>query len=203
MHRPIRSGSIVKPKVRPGNSLAELLCALSFVTDTGMGQPMEHGRKTAYFGRALPDSVVPPDEDRARSSTGRSSRMRVGLRVQPSWQPSSAVTTSVRGRAGLRSSRKVRRLRSCDGRPTATAAFALPAEHRHWAGRLPSSDLRGADVLPVVAGDGGVVVALCAPSAHCRLSGRVALPLALWAVGRAVGEHVALSAPSASLSHAE
>src|SRR6188474_479542 len=34
------------------SSLAELLCALSFASDIGMGQAMEHGLKSAYLGLA-------------------------------------------------------------------------------------------------------------------------------------------------------
>jgi HD-GYP domain-containing protein (c-di-GMP phosphodiesterase class II) len=46
-------------------SLAELLCALSFASDTGMGQPMEHGLKTAYIGLQLAEAAGLADEDRA------------------------------------------------------------------------------------------------------------------------------------------
>lgn len=45
-------------------SLAELLCALSFVADTGMGQALEHGLKTAYIGSMLADAVGLSSEDR-------------------------------------------------------------------------------------------------------------------------------------------
>lgn len=38
-------------------SLAELLSALSFVADTGMGQHLEHGIKTAYIGLTLADAA--------------------------------------------------------------------------------------------------------------------------------------------------
>ena len=44
-------------------SLAELLCALSFASDLHMGQPMEHGLKTAYIGLQLADALRLPDED--------------------------------------------------------------------------------------------------------------------------------------------
>lgn len=44
-------------------SLAELLSALSFVADTGMGQPMEHGIKTAYVGSMLADTIGLAAED--------------------------------------------------------------------------------------------------------------------------------------------
>ena len=45
-------------------SLAELLCALSFASDTGMGQPMEHGLKTGYLGLQLADALGLPLADR-------------------------------------------------------------------------------------------------------------------------------------------
>jgi HD-GYP domain-containing protein (c-di-GMP phosphodiesterase class II) len=46
-------------------SLAELLSALSFVADTGMGMTMEHGLKTAYIGVQLADAVGLTADDRA------------------------------------------------------------------------------------------------------------------------------------------
>jgi HD-GYP domain-containing protein (c-di-GMP phosphodiesterase class II) len=45
-------------------SLAELLCALSFASDTGMGQQMEHGLKTAWLGLQLADALGLPLADR-------------------------------------------------------------------------------------------------------------------------------------------
>jgi HD-GYP domain-containing protein (c-di-GMP phosphodiesterase class II) len=38
-------------------SLAELLCALSFVSDVGMGQAMGHGLKTAYIGLRIAEAA--------------------------------------------------------------------------------------------------------------------------------------------------
>ena len=40
------------------DGMAELLCALSFASDLDMGQPMEHGLKTAYVGLQLADAVA-------------------------------------------------------------------------------------------------------------------------------------------------
>lgn len=51
-------------------SLAELLSALSFVADTGMGQPMEHGLKTAYIGLQVAESAGLSAEDRAGAFYG-------------------------------------------------------------------------------------------------------------------------------------
>ena len=45
-------------------SLAELLCALSFASDVHMGQPMEHGLKTAYIGLQMSEKLGLPDDDR-------------------------------------------------------------------------------------------------------------------------------------------
>jgi hypothetical protein len=45
-------------------TLAELLCALSFASDLGMGQPLEHGLKTAYLGLTLADRLGADAEDR-------------------------------------------------------------------------------------------------------------------------------------------
>lgn len=45
-------------------SLAELLCTLSFVSDIGMGQPMEHGLKSAYVGLQLAERLGLSLEDR-------------------------------------------------------------------------------------------------------------------------------------------
>jgi len=45
-------------------SLAELLCALSFASDVGMGQPMEHGLKTGYLGLQIADVLGLPLADR-------------------------------------------------------------------------------------------------------------------------------------------
>lgn len=47
------------------SSLAELLCALSFASDLSLGQPMEHGLRSAYLGLRLADALGLPDEDRA------------------------------------------------------------------------------------------------------------------------------------------
>ena len=49
----------------PAISLAELLSALSFVADLGMGQILEHGIKAAYVGLALADAVGLSPEDQA------------------------------------------------------------------------------------------------------------------------------------------
>jgi hypothetical protein len=38
-------------------TIAQLLCALSFASDLGMGQPLEHGLKTAYLGLELADRL--------------------------------------------------------------------------------------------------------------------------------------------------
>jgi HD-GYP domain-containing protein (c-di-GMP phosphodiesterase class II) len=45
-------------------SLTEVLCALSFATDIGMGQTMEHGLRSAYIGLALADALGLAREDR-------------------------------------------------------------------------------------------------------------------------------------------
>ena len=45
-------------------SLAEILCALSFATDTSMGQFMEHGLKTGYISLRLADVLHLGEEDR-------------------------------------------------------------------------------------------------------------------------------------------
>jgi hypothetical protein len=45
-------------------TLAELLCALSFASDLGMGQPLEHGLKSAYLGLQLADRLGINDEER-------------------------------------------------------------------------------------------------------------------------------------------
>ena len=44
-------------------SLAELLCALSFASDVHMGQPMEHGQKSAYIGLRIADALGLAHED--------------------------------------------------------------------------------------------------------------------------------------------
>ena len=49
----------------PAISLAELLSALSFVADLGMGQILEHGIKAAYVGLTLADAVGLSPEDQA------------------------------------------------------------------------------------------------------------------------------------------
>lgn len=46
------------------SSVAELLCALSFASDLSIGQPMEHGLRSAYLGLRLADALGLPDEDR-------------------------------------------------------------------------------------------------------------------------------------------
>src|SRR5262245_52345011 len=46
-------------------SLAELLCALSFAGDLAIGQPMEHGLKSAYLGLQLADSLRLAEAERA------------------------------------------------------------------------------------------------------------------------------------------
>jgi len=38
-------------------TLGELLGALSFASDLGMGQPLEHGLRTAYLGLTLADRL--------------------------------------------------------------------------------------------------------------------------------------------------
>src|SRR5688572_6676719 len=45
-------------------TLGELLRALSFASDLGMGQPMEHGLKTAYLGLCIADDLGLDAEDR-------------------------------------------------------------------------------------------------------------------------------------------
>ena len=47
------------------DSLASLLCAVSFASDLGMGQPTEHGLRTAYIGLRLADQAGLSDDDRA------------------------------------------------------------------------------------------------------------------------------------------
>ena len=42
----------------------DLLCALSFASDIGMGQPMEHGLKTAYLGVRIADRTGLSAEER-------------------------------------------------------------------------------------------------------------------------------------------
>lgn len=59
------NGAHVQLEASATVSLAELLSALSFVSDTGMGQPLEHGLKTAYIGLAVADAVGLSPEDRA------------------------------------------------------------------------------------------------------------------------------------------
>ena len=49
---------------RSDGSLAELLCALSFASDLNMGQPMEHGLKSAYIGLQLAESLKLGGEDK-------------------------------------------------------------------------------------------------------------------------------------------
>src|SRR5437773_1788542 len=46
-------------------SLAEMLCALSFVADIGMGQRIEHGLRSAYLGLSIcrQAGLAPPDEE--------------------------------------------------------------------------------------------------------------------------------------------
>ncbi|MCX6020903.1 MAG: LuxR C-terminal-related transcriptional regulator [Chloroflexi bacterium] len=46
------------------SSLAEVLCALSFATDTSMGQAMEHGLKSGYIGLRIADLLHLGEEDR-------------------------------------------------------------------------------------------------------------------------------------------
>jgi HD-GYP domain-containing protein (c-di-GMP phosphodiesterase class II) len=55
----------VNTEGRPHISLAEFLSALSFVSDTGMGQSLEHGLKTAYIGVMLAGAAGLSAEDRA------------------------------------------------------------------------------------------------------------------------------------------
>ena len=45
-------------------TIAELLCALSAASDLGMGQPLEHGLKTAYLGLELADRLKLGPADR-------------------------------------------------------------------------------------------------------------------------------------------
>ena len=45
-------------------TIGELLCALSFTSDLGMGQPLEHGLRTAYLGLMLGDRLRIGPEDR-------------------------------------------------------------------------------------------------------------------------------------------
>lgn len=45
-------------------TVGELLCALSFASDLGMGQPLEHGLKTAYLGLQLADALGLPETER-------------------------------------------------------------------------------------------------------------------------------------------
>jgi hypothetical protein len=45
-------------------TVAELLCALSLASDLGMGQPLEHGLKTAYLGLELADRLGVDPADR-------------------------------------------------------------------------------------------------------------------------------------------
>jgi HD-GYP domain-containing protein (c-di-GMP phosphodiesterase class II) len=47
-----------------GNSLSELLCALSYVADIGMGQRLEHGLRSAYIGLNLCEDAGLSFEDR-------------------------------------------------------------------------------------------------------------------------------------------
>ena len=49
----------------PDISLAEFLTAISFVSDTGMGQILEHGLKTAYIGLRIAQAVGLAAEDHA------------------------------------------------------------------------------------------------------------------------------------------
>lgn len=46
------------------DSLAALLCAISFATDLGVRQPTEHGIRTAYIGLRLADEIGLPQQDR-------------------------------------------------------------------------------------------------------------------------------------------
>src|SRR5262245_56229392 len=63
--QPAQSGTAPGSEAQGANSLAELLCALSFASDTGMGQPMEHGLKTAYIGLRLAEAAGLADEEKA------------------------------------------------------------------------------------------------------------------------------------------
>lgn len=45
-------------------SLAELLCTVSFTGDLAMGQPIEHGLRTAYVGLRLAEAAGLPGDDR-------------------------------------------------------------------------------------------------------------------------------------------
>ncbi len=47
-----------------GESLAGLLCALSFATSVALGERMQHGLRTAYIGLQLADFLGAEDEDR-------------------------------------------------------------------------------------------------------------------------------------------
>lgn len=49
--------------LQSNTSFAELLCALSLAADLNMGQPMEHGLKTAYVGLRLVEAFQLPRED--------------------------------------------------------------------------------------------------------------------------------------------
>lgn len=49
---------------RPGSSLAELLCALSFATGVGLGERLDHGLKSAYIGLQVADALNLPQTDR-------------------------------------------------------------------------------------------------------------------------------------------
>ena len=51
-------------------SLAEFLTALSFVSDTGMGQSMEHGVKSAYIGLMLAEAAGLSAEDQVAAYYG-------------------------------------------------------------------------------------------------------------------------------------
>jgi response regulator RpfG family c-di-GMP phosphodiesterase len=49
---------------QPGESIAALLCSLSFTSSLGMGQRLEHGLRTAYLGLRLAERLGLPEEDR-------------------------------------------------------------------------------------------------------------------------------------------
>ncbi len=48
---------------RPSGSLPDLLCGLSFASSVNMGNPMEHGLRTAYIGLRLADGLGLPNDD--------------------------------------------------------------------------------------------------------------------------------------------
>ena len=60
-----RRGAAVAQPDSTRTTLAELLCTVSYTGDLAMGQPLEHGLRTAYTALRVADAAGLSSEDRA------------------------------------------------------------------------------------------------------------------------------------------